>query len=492
MPHPLLRATGLSLCFGVASLAAPNPAHALDTTRLWLERSAGEMPLAQVPDFKTLAAQVVPAVVSIQVEQKVRVGHNGPRPGGAPGQDPLDFFHRFFGGQLPREFHNRGLGSGFVLDTKGLILTNYHVVEDADVIEVTLNQRDGSERKVAAKRLGVAPEYDVALLQTQEPLGEVTVAYLGDSEAIGIGDWVMAVGNPFGLSHSVSVGIISAKERREIAPSGRQGIYNFLQTDASINPGNSGGPLVNMRGEVIGINSAVNAEGAGIGFAIPINMVKEMLPDLKNKGHFSRSWIGVRIQPLTPELAQSYGLKRPQGALVTEVVPGGPAAEARVQEGDIVLTFDGKEVRSVSDLPLFASSAGVGRKVPLKLFRDGKEVTVQVKLSAFPENDAATADATAQEAGGLGLVVVDVNPAIRQQLGLEDNVMGAVIKEVAADSVAAKAGLRPGDLIVSVNGKPTPSRKLAVDAVRSARSGSMLRLKVVRGGAGLFMALRKP
>ena len=487
-----IRRTWLAALTLSCAVTLPRPAAAVDTTRLWLERGAESVPLAQVPDFKVLAAQVVPAVVSIQVEQKVHAsrGPSGMNPHG--GQDPLDFFHRFFGGEMPREFHNRGLGSGFLLDTQGLILTNYHVVEDADIIEVTVNQRDGSEKKVSAKRLGVAPEYDVALLQAQEPLGDITVAYLGDSEKIAIGDWVMAVGNPFGLSHSASVGIISAKERREIAPSGRHGIYNFLQTDASINPGNSGGPLVNMRGEVIGINSAVNASGSGIGFAIPINMVKEMLPDLKSKGHFARSWIGIKIQPLTPELAQSYGLKRPSGALVAEVVPGGPAAEARVQEGDVVLSFDGKEVKAANDLPLYASSGGVGKKVPLKLWRDGKEVTVQVKLTAFPDSDAALGgEAQGQEAGNLGLTVTDLTPGLRQQLGVDD-AAGAVVKEVGENSPAAKSGLRPGDLIVSVNGRATANRRALVEAVRQARAGSMLRLKVVRGGTGQFLALRKP
>ena len=347
------------------------PAHA-GSERLWSERPNGSAPLAQVPDFRALAAQVIPAVVSIQVEQRVKVQPNSGLGGSGSGQDPREFFHRYFGGEIPREFRNRGLGSGFVIDASGIILTNYHVVENADSIEVTWTGKDGSDQKVNAKVLGAAPRYDVAVLKTTEKLDVNPIAYLGDSDGTQIGDWVMAVGNPFGLSHSVSTGIISAKERRDVLPSGRQGTYNFLQTDASINPGNSGGPLINMRGEVIGINSAINASGSGIGFAIPINMVKEMLPDLSTKGRYARSWIGIKIQALDPELAQSFGLKRTTGALVAEVVPNSPASEAKIREGDVVLQFEGKDLRSASDLPLFASMAGVGKTVSVTIWREGR------------------------------------------------------------------------------------------------------------------------
>ena len=480
---------------GLSATAAPTrTAFALDTTRLWSERGAQEMPLATVPDFRALAAQVIPGVVSIQVEQKVRGGPHGmPHREGGGQQDPLEFFHRLFGGEMPREFRNRGLGSGFIIDAAGYLLTNYHVIEDAETIEVTLTTRDGADHKYAAKALGTAPEYDVALLKTDAPLKDPTIAYLGDSETTHIGDWVMAVGNPFGLSHSASVGIISAKERRDIAPSGRRGIYNFLQTDASINPGNSGGPLVNMRGEVIGINSAIGAAGAGIGFAIPINMVKTMLPDLKSKGRFVRSWIGIKIQPLNEELAKSLGLSRPTGALVAEVVPGGPAAEAKLQEGDVILSFDGKEVRTASDLPLYASGGGVGRAATLKVWRSGRETTAQVKLSEYPdaEGSAGGIDAAPEEAGALGLQVADLTPGIRQQLGV-DTLNGAVVRGVAEDGVAARAGLKAGDIITSVNGKATANRRAVVESIRTAKRGQMMRLKVVREGSGLFVALQKP
>lgn len=472
-------------CLLVVSSAA-STAQARQSSQLWAERSSKSPPLAQVPDFRTLAKQLIPTVVSIQVEQRVKAsnGQNPQMPG-----DPLEFFHRFFGGEMPREFNNRGLGSGFIISNSGLILTNYHVVENADAIEVTLNNPDGSEQKVSAKVLGTAPEYDVALLQAHEAIHNAP-AYLGDSDNTEIGDWVMAVGNPFGLSHSVSVGIISAKERRDIAPSGRQGLYNFLQTDASINPGNSGGPLVNMRGEVIGINSAVNASG-GIGFAIPINMVKDMLGDLKTKGHYARSWLGLKIQALTPELAQSYNLKRANGALVAEVVPHGPAAAANIREGDVILSFDNKELRQSSDLPLFASMAGVGKRVPLKIHRNGKDMVVSVLLAEFPTDAVQSTNMPAADSDQLGMLTMDITPPLQQQLGLEDP-RGVVVKQLSDTGPAARSGLRPGDVIRSINGYDILNNQKLKEVLTQMPSQSMLRIKVIRGGTGLFIALKKP
>ena len=478
-----------TLIIGVCLLMAA-PAWAV-SSHLWSERPAGSAPLAQVPDFRALAAQAIPAVVSIQVDQRVRMQANGQGgQGDFGGQDPREFFHRYFGGEMPREFRNRGLGSGFVVDASGIILTNYHVVENADSIEVTLTQRDGSEQKVNAKVLGAAPRYDVAVLKTEEKLN-APVAYLGDSDSTQIGDWVMAVGNPFGLSHSVSTGIISAKERRDVLPSGRQGLYNFLQTDASINPGNSGGPLINMRGEVIGINSAINASGSGIGFAIPINMVKEMLPDLTTKGRYARSWIGIRIQPLTPELAQTFGLKRPVGALVAQVVPNGPAAEANIKEGDVVLQFDGKDLRNASDLPLFASMAGVGKTVTLNVWRDGREMAVKVHLTEYPDEPSEVAAETSGGAGALGMSIGDLTPALRRDLGLEQ-ATGVVVRSIEPGGAADRAGLRPGDLLLSINGQEAKSARTVAEVVQKTKSGALLRLKVSRSGSGLFTALKKP
>lgn len=450
---------------------------------LWSERKSSARPLAQVPNFSELAASVVPAVVSIQVEQAVK-----------PGADPNDpfstYLHRFFGGEVPREFHNRGIGTGFVIRSDGLILTNYHVVEGADSIEVTFGLADGSERKLEAEVLGKAPNYDVALIKTLKN-ANVPVAFLGDSDGMRIGDWVMAVGNPFGLTHSVSVGIISAKDRREIAPSGRQGLYDFIQTDASINPGNSGGPLINMRGEVIGINTAINAAGAGIGFAIPMNMVKRMLPDLKKKGRYSRSWIGIKIQPLTDDLAKSYGRESPVGALVSEVVSSSPAEQAGLKEGDVIILFDGKVVRNSSDLPLYASMAGIGKRVELKLWRDGREHIKYVVLEEFPTQAPAAANETSSARGQLGLTVADITPPLRRQFGLDAR-RGIVVREIEPGSIAARHGVRAGDLIVSLNGAKMQRARQFADAVGETPSGGLLRLKISRENGQFYLAIRKP
>ncbi|OGR13314.1 MAG: hypothetical protein A2341_16170 [Deltaproteobacteria bacterium RIFOXYB12_FULL_58_9] len=461
-------------------LSFAQSAHAKES--LWSERSSSSRILAQVPDFAALAKQVVPAVVAIQVEQKAKMSRRG--------GDPLEYFFRPFGGNVPQEFNNRGLGSGLVIREDGLILTNHHVVEDASSIEVVLTAPDGGEKTMTATVLGTAPEYDVALIKTDGD-AKASVAYLGDSDRISIGDWVMAIGNPFGLSHSVSVGIISAKERREIMPSGRRGLYDFLQTDASINPGNSGGPLVNMRGEVIGINSAINAAGAGIGFAIPINMVKEMLPDLKAKGKYTRSWIGIRIQPLTDALAESLGLKKAVGALVSEVVPNSPAEKAGIKDEDVVLEFDGKPVRSSSDLPLYASMAGVGKSVPLKIWRQGKERAVNVILTEFPDDEVVVAGDSTSEAGELGMTVADITPELKRQFELSND-RGVVVKEIAPGSPAARAQLRVGDVILSLNRSKTSNARTFAQATKELKSGDLMRLQVERGNGRLFVALRKP
>ena len=453
---------------------------------------------AGTPNFADLAARVVPAVVSIQVEQHIRMG-GAHGQGGGPGGDPFDFF-RFFGQEMPREFENRGLGSGFVIEKEGLILTNQHVVEKADRIEVTFALPDGGQKTLAAKIVGQAPDYDVALIKTEEDAkAEVTVG-LGNSDAIRIGDWVMAVGNPFGLDHSVSVGIISAKDRRDVAPSGRKGLYDFLQTDASINPGNSGGPLINLQGQVIGINSAINAQGQGIGFAIPVNMVKDMLPTLRVGGKFVRSWLGIRIQPLTPELAQSYGLDAPRGVLVAEVVPKGPADRGGLKDGDVVLTFEGKKLNRATDLSLLTATAGVGKTVTLVVWRDKQEKSLTVKLEASAVDADADADADAESGArggrddnrtGLGLWVAEIPPALRQRLQMSAR-GGALVENIDPGSAAARAGLARGDVITEVDGATVPHARGFIKQVKGMPSGKVLRLRVTRQGGQTFIALRKP
>ncbi len=463
------------LAFLIASVLGTNAE--ARSRALWTEKQDGAPPLAQVPDFKALAKQSMGAVVGIQVEQRARTSAGD------------DYLERFWGGPSPREYRNRGLGSGVLIRDDGLILTNNHVVENAAAIEVTFQMPDGSERKMEADTLGTAPEYDVALIKTRKKPG-VELLPLGDSAAIDIGDWVMAIGNPFGLDHSVSVGIISAKGRRDIMPSGRRGLYDFIQTDAAINPGNSGGPLLNMKGEVIGINTAINAAGSGIGFAIPINMVKAMLPELKEKGRFARSWIGIKIQPMTDALAASYGLKRPDGALISEVVSGGPGASAGLKDGDVVLEFDGKPIRESSDLPLYASMAGVGKSVGMTVWRNNRRMALDITLAAFPDETTQVASTEAPEREGrLGLTINDITPDLRRKFDL-DSRRGAVVTDVERGSAAANAGLQPGDVILGVNGQDVQRARQFAETVRKAKKNAYLRVQIARGGGRMWLALR--
>jgi serine protease Do len=449
-------------------------------TRLWSERDASSAPLAQVPDFKALAKRLVPSVVSIHIEQKAQ-----------PGRGPNLEYYQPFGGQgLPPSPHGRGIGTGFVIESSGVILTNNHVVEHAEQIRVSFVGPDGTEQTMEAEVLGTAPRFDVALIRTKKD-ARVPIAYLGDSERLEIGDWVMAIGNPFGLSHSVSVGIVSGKGRREINPSGRQGYYDFIQTDASINPGNSGGPLINVRGEVIGINTAINAAGNGIGFAIPINMVKEILPELQTKGRYTRSWIGVRIQPMSEDLAGSLGLSDATGAFVSEVIPGSPAAKAGLLPEDVVLEFDGKRVVASSDLPLFASMAGVGRQVPLKVWTHSALRKLAVVLEAYPEQTVAELPQTVGERSELGITVADITPALAREFRLEGG-RGVLVKDVEPTGAAAKAGLRAGDVIHRLNGKKVERAQDFAATVRATKSGDFMRIQLERGGGRLFVGLKRP
>ena len=442
------------------------------------------------PDFASVAERILPSVVSIHVEQQTQQSAaEGPEMGG-PGwffRQMPGFGHNF---RAPTPGPREGLGSGFVIDAAGgLILTNYHVVDDSSQIDVTIGTPDGPRQTIGAKVVGKAPDFDVALLKTEKPL-DVPALPLGDSDRLRVGEWVMAIGNPFGLSQSMSVGIISGKHREDMNPSGHQGIYDFLQTDASINPGNSGGPLVDMYGRVIGMNTAISAQGSGIGFAIPSSMLSRIFPSLKDKGELSRSWIGVQVQNLSPELAKSYGLPSTAGALVADVVPNSPAARAGVQAGDVLTRFDGKSVDSSSALPVLVSLTESGNEVPVELWRNGHKETSKIRLEARPGENGARAK-TERSSGGFGLELQTLTPEIRQQLGVETS-GGALVSEVAPGSAAARAGLRPGDVVVEAQGKPVSSPNELAGVLQKLGSGQVVRLKVQRGEVKTFIALANP
>ena len=328
---------------------------------------------ARPDSFAAIADAMKPAVVNISTTEAVR--RQGPR-----GADPFrEYLERYFGESLPREEPRQSLGSGLIVEPEGYVLTNNHVIENARLIMVRLSDEEEYEARV----VGRDPRTDLALLKIQGR-GKFTAVRLGDSDALRVGDWVVAIGNPFGLEHTVTAGIVSAKGRVIGA-----GPYDdFIQTDAAINPGNSGGPLFNTRGEVVGINSAIFSQtggSVGIGFAIPVNLAKELLPQLKAKGRVSRGWLGIAIAPVTPEMAKKLGVPDRRGAVVAELVPNGPAAAAGVRAGDVIVAFQDKPIRRVDDLPRVTARAPVGAEVELKLLRAGKEIAAKVRLAELPE-----------------------------------------------------------------------------------------------------------
>ena len=328
---------------------------------------------ARPDSFAAIADAVKPAVVNISTTEAVR--RRGPR-----GADPFrEYLERYFGESLPREEPRQSLGSGLIVEPEGYVLTNNHVIENARTIMVRLSDEEEYEARV----VGRDPRTDLALLKIQGR-GKFTAVRLGDSDALRVGDWVVAIGNPFGLEHTVTAGIVSAKGRVIGA-----GPYDdFIQTDAAINPGNSGGPLFNTRGEVVGINSAIFSQtggSVGIGFAIPVNLAKELLPQLKSKGRVVRGWLGIAIAPVTPEMAKTLGVPDRRGAVVAELVPNGPAAAAGIRAGDVIVAFQDKPIRRVDDLPRVAARTPVGTEVELKLLRAGKEIAAKVRLAELPE-----------------------------------------------------------------------------------------------------------
>ena len=430
-------------------------------------------------NFSDLAEKVRPGVVNIQVVKKVKnVGFRDFPGNPFGGQNPFgDFFGPFSQGNPPGGFEQRGVGSGFIMSREGYILTNNHVVEEADQIKVKLANGKEYEGKV----VGRDPKTDLALVKI-EGSSDLQPLNLGNSEDLKVGSWVVAVGSPFGLEQTVTAGIVSAKGR--VIGSGPYD--NFIQTDASINPGNSGGPLVNLKGEVVGINTAIIAEGQGIGFAIPVNMAKEIASQLQNQGHVTRGWLGVNIQEVTPELAKSFGLKDNKGALVSQVVPNSPAEKAGIQQGDIILEFDGQEVSDSKELPRIVASTPVGTSVMVKLSRDGKVTDRQVKLGEMEEKaEVAKAPSTHKR---LGITVQNLTPEIAQGLGLKKET-GVVVTQVEPGSPASDAGIQTGDVIQEVNRKPVKNVEDFVQKVEKAKDKDSILLFIQRGQNSLFAAV---
>ncbi|HEV8723134.1 MAG TPA: DegQ family serine endoprotease [Candidatus Binatia bacterium] len=433
-----------------------------------------------LPDFASLAKKIGPSVVNVSTTQIRRRAQDPSSPFG--GEDPgSQFWERFFGGPMPRgPQRQNGLGSGFIIDGNGTILTNYHVVDGAQKVAVTLS--DG--KNYDAKVIGKDQKSDIAVIKIDAGHDLPAVTF-GDSDRLEVGEWVMAIGNPFGLDHTVTSGIVSAKGRQIGA-----GPYdNFIQTDASINPGNSGGPLINLRGEVVGINTAIFSQSGGnigIGFAIPTNSVKELLPQLKDKGKVVRGYLGTTVQKITPEIADSLGLKQSKGALVAEVLKGSPAERAGIKLGDIITEFDRKEIKDSADLPALVARVAPGMTVQLKVLRDGKEVTLPLTVGEMKENEIV---ASTQE-GDLGLAVQPVTPEIAESLGI-DRAEGLVVTSVTPGSAADEAGLRAGDLIAQINRRPVKNLAEYNREIARSEKGKSVLFLVRRGQGSLFLALKR-
>lgn len=443
----------------------------------WTGASAKTAP----PDFVVLAKNLTPSVVNISTAKTITTQRRLGRPFASPfGSSPFDdFFERFFDESPQRSQKQRSLGSGFIISKDGLILTNNHVVDGADEIKVKLN--NGKEYKAEIK--GRDQKLDLALIKISSR-EELPAAQLGDSDAIEIGEWVLAIGNPFGLSETVTAGIVSAKGR--VIGSGPYD--DFIQTDASINPGNSGGPLFNAKGEVVGINTAIVAGGQGIGFAIPVNMAKPIIPQLQEKGKVTRGWLGVQTQSLTTDLAQSFALEGDKGALVSDVIKETPAEKAGIKVGDIIVEFDAKPVREANELSRLVAATPPGRKVAIKLFRDGKEHLLDVTLEPR-KDDGDTAPAGTAAPDRLGLTVSELTRELAATLRTKE-MKGVAVVEVKPGGPAEDAGIMRGDIVLEVNGQKVSNLEEYEKGVKAPTRSGFVRMLLRRGEIALIVAVK--
>ncbi len=499
-------AAAFALCFAGAPLVqAQQPPNAASETGN-RSAAAGRESVA-LPSFAPMVKRVLPAVVNISVQMKPGAGgdqesdqeqfspdQNQPFPGFPP--SPFDqFLRRFFDQQgnggmpMPQQRVQRiALGSGFIIDPTGYVVTNNHVVENAG--KVTVIFQDGT--KHPAKVVGRDPKTDLALLKIEAPKPLPYVQW-GDSNAVQVGDWVMAVGNPFGLGGTVSAGVISARGR-DI----HEGPYDdFLQIDASINRGNSGGPTFNLNGQVIGINTAIyspNGGSVGIGFAIPSSLAKPVIEQLREHGKVERGWLGVEIQQVTPELAQSLGLPKPEGALVADVTAGGPASKVGIKQGDVILDYDGHHIATLRDLPIAVAETPVGQTARVTVWRDHHETKLEPVIAAMPSNMQQMAQNGEGEGSdsAMGLTLAPLTQQQREQLHVGKNVKGVVVTGVAPDSPLADLGLQPGDVIQEINQQPVTTPQEAVQklqALNKQQGQENIMLLLNRHGVNQYVAV---
>jgi serine protease Do len=473
MSTSLARVLALVALTGLVSLGLPGAgraqAPAPDATRV-LE--------ALETAFVTVAARVMPAVVNVTVKSK-----RGPASSEAPERPDTeerfkeffgpDFFDRFFRKRTPRE-EGRASGSGVIIDARGYILTNAHVVENAAEIEVGLSD----DRKFKATLVGRDSKTDLAVLRVEAPTGSLPVAELGDSDRLRIGQWAIAIGNPFGLDRTVTAGIISATGRTRVGVATYEA---FIQTDASINPGNSGGPLLNLQGRVIGINTAIVASGQGIGFAIPINMAREVMGQLISRGRVVRGWLGIVIQDLTPDLAAGFGLPDTGGVLISDVMKDSPAEAAGMRAGDVIVEFTGAPIKEVIDLQRRVAAVEPGRPTGLTVIRDRRPTPLTVRIGEQPNEEMQVAAAPREERLGLTVEALTADNADRFNLSAR---AGVVVTAVKPGSAGAEAGIRTGDAILEMNRRRISSVEAFRDVVAAVRPGDLVPVYIQRGGGG--------
>jgi serine protease Do len=414
--------------------------------------------LRQMEDaFTAVADRVMPAVVNVSTVAKRGAGQ----------EEIPEEFREFFDEFKRRRPDTRSAGSGVIVDPNGYILTNNHVIENAAEITVRLSDA----RKFTAKLVGRDPKTDLAVLKVEAPT-PLPTADLGDSDALRIGQWAIAIGNPFGLDRTVTVGIISATARTRV---GVATYENFIQTDASINPGNSGGPLLNIDGRVIGVNTAIVAAGQGIGFAIPINMAKEIMRQLIARGRVVRGWLGIMIQDVTEELASGFGVHEREGVLVANVMPSGPAEAAGMKIGDVIVDFGGAPIKESPDLQRRVAAITPGQQIEIKVVREGKPLPLRVTVGEMPSDEPVAAVESLDE--GWGLRVEPVAPDVMQRIP-NAHIAGVVVTEVASGGPADAAGLRRGDIILDVAGQPVPDPATLVRALEAVQPGQSVRVYV--------------
>lgn len=481
----------LALVFLVGTVAGPALA---EDNELWIEGKGDKeiFPQINLPSFAPVIERLGKSVVNIRTKGKDTPAGRRRIPGyrGRQGQEPFSPFDFFF--RLPPEHESRSfssLGSGFVIHPDGYIVTNHHVVDKAEKIMVSFRDEKKTYR---GELVGGDAKTDLALIKVNYA-GKLPAAVLGDSDSLKPGDWVIAIGNPFHLGHTATVGIVSAKSRR--IPGGKQ-YDNFIQTDASINPGNSGGPLFNSKGEVVGVNTAIFSPGRfgaggfniGIGFAIPINFVKGIVSQIKEKGRVTRGWLGVLIQPVSPDVAEALGLEEARGALVADVKPDSPASKGGFQRGDVIVKYDGQPVEENDDLPLMVAETEIGKRVDIEIIREKKRKTLRARIQELKEGELKI-EAGPTEETELGLTVQELTPDIARSLGFDDT-SGVVVTNVQPDSPAANSGLRRGDVVLEVGSKPVNTTNEFREATRGLKKNKPLLLLVRRGDNTIFFTLK--